>query len=162
MLEVRIASLKPGLHSFLLHPSPEDVGLDPAEFSDIEVEVRLDYDPDRVYVMLTARAVATLMCDRTLVLFEEEIEGQHATLFVSDASLASSSEEDVVILPTDAVTVDVADTVRDTLVLALPVRRVAPGAEEAPIQTHFGALLDSDGHVIDPRWEALRKLHDKS
>lgn len=161
MLEVRLAALKPGLHTFTFHPSAEELELDPAEFRDMEVNVRLDYEPHQVYVELTARATATLLCDRTLVPFEQPVEGRYAMLFTS-AQTEEEDAGDVRPLPDDTVALDLSEAVRDTLVLALPARRVAPGAEEAPLQTQFGALTGDDGEPIDPRWEALRKFKDPS
>ena len=52
--------------------------------------------------------------------------------------------------------VDLTDAVRDTLLLALPARRVGPGAEDVEIQTVFGA---PDGELLgDYRWGALLAL----
>ncbi len=159
MLAVRIAGLSPGLHSYDFQPEAEEVGLDPEAFRDLDVHVRLDYDPDRIFVRLNASATATLLCDRTLVSFDEDIEGDYALLFTADADGDADAVEP---LPSDAVSIDLADAVRDTLVLALPSRRVAPGAEDAPIQTQFGTLTDDEGNPIDPRWEALRRFKDHS
>lgn len=161
MLDIRIASLKSGLHTFTFEPSPEEIGLDPAEFKGISVAVRLDLEPDQAYVTLTARAVASLVCDRTVVTFEQPVEGTHAILFTA-AEMGEEVTDEVQPLPPDTVSLDLTEAVRDTLLLALPSRRVAPGAEEAPLPTTFGALRDENGDVIDPRWEALRKFKDPS
>ena len=160
MLEVRLASLKPGRHTLTFHPSAEELLLDPAEFREVAVDVRLDYEPNQVYVELAARAMATLECDRTLVSFEQPVEGRYAMLFT--ATEGGEEAADVQPLPPDAEALDLSEAVRDTLVLALPARRVAPGAEEKPLQTQYGALLGDDGEPIDPRWEALRKFKDLS
>ncbi len=160
MLEVRLASLKPGLHSLAFHPTAEEVGLDPTEFRDVEVHVRLDYNPEQVYATVSASALATLVCDRTLVEFEQPVEGRYAVLYTS--AEVDDAADDVRPLPTDEQVLDLSEAVRDTLLLALPARRVAPGAEDAPIQTQYGALLGDDGEPIDPRWEALRKFKDPS
>ena len=53
---------------------------------------------------------------------------------------------------------DITDIVRDTLLLAIPVRKIAPGAEEAEIPVAFGAPADAD---LDPRWEALKALKNE-
>ncbi len=161
MLDVRIAALKPGVHTFRLTPTPDEVGLAPDAFADIEVDLRLDVGVEQIFATFTARATATLECDRTLVPFEQQVEGQHAVLF-TPAPLGEDEADDVETLAPDAVVLDFADRVRDTLLLALPARRVAPGAEDVPLPTAFGALRDADGEPIDPRWEALRKYKDFS
>lgn len=160
MLSVRIASLSPGVHTLAFSPSATDLDLDPEAFRDLAVDVVLDYDPQRIYVRLRVRAVATLLCDRTLVPFEQPVEGAFALLYAVDAE--GGEADDLRPLAADATDLDLAEPVRDTLLLALPARCVAPGAEDAPIQTRFGALLDDEGNEIDPRWEALRRFQDPS
>ncbi len=163
MLGLDIAHLKPGLHEQTLTPAPDDLGLDPEAFEDISVEVRLDHEEDRDLVAFTARATTTLECDRTLVPFQQAVEGSYAVLFVLPERLGSSTAEaddDLRPLPAPGAPLDLTDAVRDTLLLALPTRRVAPGAEDEDIPVQFGALTDADGDPMDPRWEALKRLRD--
>ncbi|PSQ83474.1 MAG: hypothetical protein BRD44_04330, partial [Bacteroidetes bacterium QS_7_67_15] len=62
--------------------------------------------------------------------------------------------------------IEITDLVRDTLLLAVPQRQVAPGAEEEELQTAYGAPdeeeeADEEKNAIDPRWEKLRALKDE-
>ncbi len=158
MVRIEIAPLKAGLHEIVLQPSAEAVELDPEAFKDIQVTARLDVHRERILVMLQARATATLECDRTLVLFDQPIEGSYSLLFVPPDFVRESDdefEEVRELLPSDQ-EIDLTDAVRDTLLLALPVRRVAPGAEDEDLPTRFGD--EGEEESIDPRWEALRKL----
>lgn len=154
MLRVRIASLPHGLHEETLRPSAADLDLDPEVFSDLEVELRLDLGEQRVLAQFVASATARLECDRTLAMFDQRVEGDHAVLFTSDA--ASEDDEGVLPLPADATEIDLTAPVRDTLLLALPVRRVSPEAEAAEIPTAFGG--PADGEPTDDRWAALQAL----
>lgn len=163
MLGIDITPYKPGLHEVVLTPSAEDVGLDPDVFADLNVDVRLDQHEERTLVAFTARATATLECDRTAVEFEQPVEGTYAILFVLPEHFGgfdAAGEDDIRALPQAGAPLDITDAVRDTLLLALPIRRVAPGAEDEPIPVTFGANLDEDGNAIDPRWDALKKLRD--
>lgn len=163
MLGIDVTPLKPGLHEVSLTPSAEHLGLDPEVFADVTVEARLDHQEERTLVAFTARATATLECDRTAVEFEQPVEGTYAILFVLPEQLGgfdADGDDDIRPLPQPGAELDITDAVRDTLLLALPVRRVAPGAEDEPIPVTFGADLDEDGNVIDPRWDALKKLRD--
>jgi uncharacterized protein len=168
MLRLDITPLEPGLHEFTLTPSAEDLNLEPEAFSDITVEVRLDHGPSRTMVFLATRATATLECDRTLEMFQQRVSGRHAVLFLAPEELTQRGEEgadnddEIRPLPDPGVPLDLTDPVRDTLLLALPARRVAPGAEDRELPLTFGALTDEAGETIDPRWEALRRLRDDS
>lgn len=166
MLGIDTTSLKPGLHEWHLTPSADDLNLDPEAFEDLVVDVRVDHEDERDLVAFTARATATLECDRTLEPFEHAVEGSYAILFVLPDQLdnytTDESDEDVRPLPKPGRPLDLTDTVRDTLLLALPTRRIAPGAEAEDLPTQFGVLTDEDGNPIDPRWDALRKLRDST
>ena len=160
MLRIDLAPLREGVHNVLLNPEPEAVGLDPDRFADLRVAVGLELFNDRILVTLRAVATATLECDRTLAVFEQPIEGDYRILFVPPSFARREDEEtlyeEVRVLEDTESAIDVTDAVRDTVLLAVPARKVAPGAEEAEIPTVFGAPAAGVG--VDPRWEALRQL----
>lgn len=159
MVRIDLRPLKNGTHEFDWNPSPEVLDLDPAMFGDLALHVRLDIQPGSVYVRFDATGVARLICDRTLVPYDEPVSGRYAMLFVArDADEASDDAmDDVIELGPDEDEIDLTPFVRDTLLLALPQRRVAPGAEAAELPLSFGAPAEGEPEV-DPRWEALRAL----
>lgn len=161
MLLVDIHALPDGVHAQTLRPAPEDVGLDPARFADLSVDLRLDVAGQRILAQFEARATATLECDRTLVDFEQPIAGSHTVLFAPPEQLPGEPSDDAIPLPEEALVLDLTDPVRDTLLLALPARRIAPGAEDLDLPTSFGETLDDEGRPVDPRWDALRALRDE-
>lgn len=157
MFRVHIASLPVGLHQETLHPSAEDLDLDPDVFSGVEVDLTLDVAERRVLAAYTARATARLECDRTLTMYDQPMAGDHAVLFTADAPPPEDDDDDdVFALTDDAVDLDLTEPVRDTLLLALPLRRVSPEAEAAEIPTAFGG--PSDDEPTDDRWAALQAL----
>ena len=156
MFRVRIAPLPEGLHQETHRPSADDLGLDPEVFSDVRVDLRLDVTERRALAAYTAHATARLECDRTLEPYDQPVEADHAVLFTADAP--DEPSDDVQPLPEDAVTIDLTAAVHDTLVLALPLRRVSPEAAAAELPTAFGG--PSDDEPADDRWAALRALRD--
>ncbi|HMB93743.1 MAG TPA: DUF177 domain-containing protein [Rhodothermales bacterium] len=161
MLRIDLTPFSNGVHQVTLEPDAQTLDLDPDRFADIEVDVVLDIRHDQVLVTLDAAAVATLACDRTLVLFDQPIAGSYSLLFSVPSRMQEADDEDpfaeVQELPRDR-TIDLTDAVRDTLMLAIPVRKVAPEAEDQEIPTAFGAPEEGDEPAIDPRWEALKAL----
>ena len=162
MFRVPIAHLSDGLHTETLSPSADEVGLDPSVFSDVTVELRLDVRDRRVLAAFDVRATATLECDRTLEMYPQPLEGRHAVLFVppGSASLDGDGDEDVLPLPSDATELDLTAPVHDTLLLAVPLRRVSPAGEALELETQYGA--DDTEAERDTRWDALRALGSDS
>ncbi|PSR02070.1 MAG: hypothetical protein BRD47_04135 [Bacteroidetes bacterium QS_8_68_28] len=139
-----------------LNPVTEDV-----TFGPVQVEAVLDYQPDEALVTFQARTTATLTCDRTLRRFEKPLEGHYAILFAAPGRSApdqSDDHDELRELPPGARHLDLTGAVRDTLLLAIPQRKVAPGAEDEEIDTVFGAPDRAEDEPADPRFEKLRTL----
>lgn len=157
MLRVRIAPLPDGLHTEALTPAAADLDLDPALFSDITVAMSLVVSTRQITASFTVSATAHLVCDRTDEPYDQAVSGSHAVVIVGpEAALAAADDEDILVTPDDASTADLTAPVRDTLVLALPVRRVSPAAEALDLPTVFGA--PAGGTPADDRWAALGAL----
>jgi len=168
MFALDLAPLELGVHHLQRTSSADALDLSEETFSDIIVDLIVDHGDQKVLVTLQARATAHLQCDRTLRPYDEEVQGSYAVLF-ADRYVATPGVEDDdstepyaeirELEPTQHI-IDLTEDVRDTLRLALPQRRVAPGAEDEELQTTFGAGADAEApeDAIDPRWEALRAL----
>ncbi len=163
MLRIDLTPYPEGVHPLALEVEAQALDLDPDLFADIHVEGLLDVRRDRALVSFEARARATLECDRTLARFTQPIAGSYRILFAPE-SLARRPDteeddcEEVRLLDAAERTIDLTDAVRDTLLLAVPPRKVAPGAEDLDLPTVFGAPTAEGEPPIDPRWEALRAL----
>jgi uncharacterized protein len=161
MLTVDIHALPDGVHELTLETTAQDLEVDPETFPDaIVVNLRLNVAGRRIVAQIDVRAVATLQCDRTLVDFQQPVAGNHTVLFAPPDQLPEGPSEGALPLPDEATSIDLTEPVRDTLVLSLPTRRIAPGAEDVELPTAFGAETDEAGRPIDPRWDALRRLRD--
>ncbi|NNF04092.1 MAG: DUF177 domain-containing protein [Rhodothermales bacterium] len=159
MLHIDIRSLTPGVHTERLSPSPEDVKLEADRFADISVDAHMDFDGKELLVHLDVSASATLECDRTLREFDHPVRGSFSVLYAPAEKIDENDDdrEDMIALDPTADEIDITKFVRDTILLAIPQRKIAPGAEEEDIRTEYGEPGDDE---VDPRWEALKKLKD--
>lgn len=163
MLTVDITPFSSGIHHLELTPSADEVDLDPNTFDDIHVDAVLQCHRDRILVQLQITATAELTCDRTLRPYNQPVDGQYSLLFGPPSMVGQEGEEFEEVRPLDPADreIDITDVVRDTLLLAIPQRQIAPGAEEEPITQEFGPSDPSEEESIDPRWSELQKLKDK-
>jgi len=159
MVRLDIGSLKQGLRTDRISPDPGDLGLDGNDFRDIRVTAHLDREGDRILVRLEVEGTARLQCDRTLVDYDQPLESTGSLLYVPADELdeLGGPSDEVLELPAFATELDVTDAVRDLLLLSIPLRRIAPGAESVDLPTRFGAPAEEEP---DPRWEALRRLRE--
>jgi uncharacterized protein len=156
MIPIDIRSLKEGFQELEFAPAADALGLEDPKMDDVFVEAQVTVDGDQIIVRVSAKAIAHLMCDRTLTPFDQPIEGTYTVCFMPEAMMDEDAEnDDIQSLPSDLDEIDLTDIVRDTLMLAVPVRKIAPGAEDMDIPTTFGDTSESE---IDPRWKGLEKL----
>lgn len=157
MVYIDTAALSDGLHEIELRPSAEDLELDPDVFSSVVTTVRLDVGNRQILCRIDARAQAILTCDRTLEPFVESLAGNYTAVFSKDPEEGSTADDEIIVLDASASRIDVTEMVRDTILLSVPLRKVAPAAREKELQLEYGRPVD-ENDAIDPRWEALRKL----
>ncbi|MBT8401286.1 MAG: DUF177 domain-containing protein [Rhodothermia bacterium] len=155
MIRIDIASLKGGVNRLEFEPPAEELELDPEVFSNVQVRAEVDVRADQILVRFDADARARLVCDRTLKPFTQDVSGSYAVLFSSRDDMGMDGVDDVRTYAASDRTIDISEPVRDTLILALPTKRIAPGADDVEIPNRFG---EADEEEIDPRWEALRGL----
>jgi uncharacterized metal-binding protein YceD (DUF177 family) len=137
----------------------DDVSLQGA---DVEI---LFYKTDHfIQVKFDVISRIQLVCDRSLKKFTQNVEGSYSILFEPNPLEEYETDKDAVRqIPSDELTVSIEKEVRDTIMLRLPVRRIHPDfLDEDGIPTEFEtktfATSQTDEDVVDPRWEALKKL----
>lgn len=159
-LVLRIASLKEGLHEFSDTFPAEALELAGDDFSDLSLSLKLDLKVGQALVSFQVTGIAHLICDRTLQAFDQTVSGAFQVLYSDKAVTMPEHErgEDLWPFPHSTLVLSLTEPVRDTLLLALPIRRVAPNAEEQDIQLSFGGPNDKD-EPSDLRWAALRGLN---
>ena len=92
-------------------------------------------------------------------MYDQPLEGDHVVLFVPPEAAPDGEDDDVRVLADADTHIDLTEPVRDTILLAVPLRHVSPAAEGLDIETSFGAS-DDEEESLDDRWAALRALRD--
>lgn len=157
MVQIDISKMSAGVHEITLHPPASDLDLDEKEFREIEAFVRLDVGEQQILARVEVTANASLICDRTLTPFTQQLRGEHTIVFAKRPIDVTRDDDTIRPLDPSARELDITDEIRDTILLSVPLRKVAPEASETELMLTFGAD-DAQAEPIDPRWEALRKL----
>jgi uncharacterized protein len=162
-MKIQVLGLSEGLHEYTFEALPGDVGL-PAEFTgQVTARVELDKTPTELSLSAQVRGRANLECDRCTAPYQEVIDARYRMMYVWDgenASLFDPSELQVV--PAGFSVIDITDDVRQTLLLAVPFKRVCREQCKG-LCPHCGKNLNEgscDCKVFsdDSRWEKLREL----
>ncbi len=135
-----------------LELSASDLGLNQSQFSEIQAQLEIEQLNEGVHITLDVCAKARMECDRTLREFVAPVSNVHEMQIYTFGHKPPEEDmmEQVELEPKQRI-FDLTDTIRDTLMLAIPARKVAPEAEELQIQTVFGA----PDMELDQRWSAL-------
>ena len=154
MLKVDLTAPQGGLFELVA----SDLDLDPAIFSKIQVNLEFKPSEDTLRVIIGVQSDALLECDRTLQEFVMPISNTHELLLLTRGQEpdADGTTEHIELEPRQRV-LDLTSIARDALMLAIPVRKVAPEAEELQIQTSFGAPAEEADH----RWSALLAMREE-
>ncbi|MCY4673318.1 MAG: DUF177 domain-containing protein [Bacteroidetes bacterium] len=154
MLKVDLTAPQGGLFELVA----SDLDLDPAIFSKIQVNLEFKQSEDTLRVIIGVQSDALLECDRTLQEFVMPISNTHELLLLTRGQEpdADGTTEQIELEPRQRV-LDLTSIARDALMLAIPVRKVAPEAEELQIQTSFGAPAEEADH----RWSALLAMREE-
>ena len=127
----------------------------------VELDVRLESVTEGVYVSGTARAPLAGECVRCLDPLTDEIAVELGELFAYPDSVTDETTDEDELPRVVEETVDTQQTVRDAIVLALPLaplcRPDCPGLC-ADCGEKWADLPPGHGHeTLDPRWAALRE-----
>jgi uncharacterized protein len=165
MLKIKISNLKDGRHHFDFEKVAADFGLSEKQFPN-PIFVLLDLEKKAAHYILsfTAKTNAVVECDRTLQEFTKSVEGSYSLLYVTDASGGESVHDETRALQKNDIDIDLTEDVRETLILAVPLRNVIEDSEDelklAFEYKHPNAVSEetAEGLSADKWVEALQRL----
>ncbi len=139
-------------------PGPEVLGLDPGEFCDLSVDVHVNPRGAHTEVKVEACGTVRLVCDRTLNEFCQHVKGSCCVVYapaVRDLKREDRDRFDEWYMSDKGnAVVDLAPVIRDSFLLARPLRAVSPegAGVEMPI------VFQDAPAGTDERWAVLSAL----
>ncbi|MCS7013988.1 MAG: DUF177 domain-containing protein [Chloroherpetonaceae bacterium] len=130
LVKIKVSHLTQGVHQYRFHLQAKDfqsVAVSETMFPrPVEVRVTLRKGLSEMAVAIELETVATFECDRCLAAIEKRITGMYRIFYTqSGTRVAEELEQDEVRwLGKNDFEIDLTDDVRDTLVLAVPMKNV--------------------------------------
>ena len=163
VFQVNIPSLKIGQHQFQYEITDEFF----AQFEEGLVDrgnggVKLDLKLSETMMILgfNLDLEVELICDRSLDTFRFPIKKKEE-LIVKFGETNEELSEDLVVIADNVQLFDVAPYIQEYIGLSIPMKKLHPrydGQDTPPLIYQSEADEEGSGEVIDPRWEALKKL----
>ncbi|MCQ2261620.1 MAG: DUF177 domain-containing protein [Bacteroidales bacterium] len=163
---VRVNDLKPGNYKY-------NYTLDGAFFSTFENEdfldgnvifnVTLEKTAHDTVFHFDFQGTIKSTCDRCLGELEVAVEGKQ-DLLVKFSDTEVSDNEDTVVLPEKATTIDLAQWMYEYVVVAMPMQKLHKEGECDPEVLKYLNTEEEQTEAseeIDPRWEALKQLKNE-
>lgn len=117
-----------------------------------------------IEVRFDVSATVEMICDRSFNTFQKVLKGRYQLLYKPGINKHSDSENGGVrTLDVHRSVIDIADEVRDTVLLEVPIRKIHPDFEADPVsdftvQNENPEEANDHQSRLDPRWSALNKL----
>jgi uncharacterized protein len=164
-MKIQVGGLSEGVHEYSFRVAPAELGLS-SEFRDaVDVKATLEKTSRQLLLRGSVATTAEVECDRCVALIREPIGSGYQMHYVweeTDAERIDPSEVQV-LLPGQTV-IDLSDDVRQTVLLALPLKHVC--REDCKgLCPHCGRNLnegtcDCKETRVDGRWDKLRELQN--
>ena len=179
---IAFKGLKDGEHVFEYKLTDAFFGLFEApqiETGELTATVKLLKSSRMLELEFTIEGMVGTICDRCLDKIDVPIAYQ-GTLYVNFGEFYDEPTEEIVVLPHDAHTINVARFMYEFIVVSLPIRHIhpdndegVPGCDRAMMERLDEYLVDersgteapddhSENEPIDPRWEELKKFKNKN
>jgi uncharacterized protein len=167
MFKFFIANLQDGLSSAERTLLPEEFDLPADGEFQHEIRVRLEIEKvgRNIFILAELETAVAAICDRCAEPFREPLAEKYRMLYTSDPEMANEADESIFIIHETADEVDLTEPLRETLMLALPAKRLCrPDCQG--LCDHCGANLNEVACAChrarsDPRWEKLLSLLTK-
>jgi uncharacterized protein len=160
-MKIQIAGLSEGIHNFRFREPVAEVGLGEEFHGEVTVDAKLEKSGRQLFLKADVQATGDFSCDRCTAPFSLPLQVVFQMYYVWDPREAEVLDRyEVQVIPMGLPVIDLADDVRQTLVLAVPLKLLCT-AECKGLCARCGADLNKESCTcppegMDARWENLR------
>lgn len=135
--------------------------------ADVKVDLELEKKSTLLELHFKFDGTVNVNCDLTNEPYDQPVKGAF-DLVVKFGPEFNDEEEDLLILPHGSYEVQIEQYIYESIVLAVPAKRVHPGVADGSLKSEVLKKLeelslnkeanDTDNDQTDPRWDDLKKL----
>ncbi len=167
LYSIPLAGLKEGVRSFEFNLGSDFFkSFEGSEIEEGELlaEVRAEKRSTHLDLEIKISGFVMIACDRCLGIFAQPV-GSENRLLVKFGHVHDESDPDIFTVPFDEHELDLSQYLYESVLLALPIKRIHPADEagnytcDSEMLKHLGQhLVGDDKKNNDPRWDELKKL----
>jgi uncharacterized protein len=165
LMRIQVGSLSNGFHTYHFEAAGSDLGLAENFRHPVSVDVTLNKEGTQVFLRASVSTKAQFVCDRCLREFSGDVTPNYHVYFVSDPSEGEQFDpSEVQVLSPALNVIDIAEDVRETVLLAVPLKLLCNENCKGLCPT-CGANrnvepCDCRDDAADPRWEKLKNFNN--
>lgn len=164
-LTINISKLPEGIHTYDLESDAAELGLDERFIEPVGVHAVLSKTANQLHLKAVLTSRGSFQCDRCLDMFTQGLEATYQIVYVFEGATAHTEDTEGIelqVLPADANLIDLADDVRQYMLLGVPLKLLCK-EECAGLCPTCGANLNTHPcscvrEATDPRWEQLKNI----
>lgn len=159
MLTFKINEIAQGESSERVELPAGSVDCSPFPFLGGVCDVRFQRKADRIRAMVSIQANLELICDRCLEPFSYALTTQYEIVFDPATKEELEDENSAVrMLNIPKNQISILNEVRDTIVLAVPLKKIHPRFAVNEDNSQEIEQIYADPDLVDPRWDVLKNL----
>jgi uncharacterized protein len=162
-MKIQVGGLSEGLHTYHFEAPATDFDLGGAFSGPVAVEAKLEKSGHQLLLRASVATEGKFVCDRCALHFSRTISDAYRMVYAQDAAeLTGVDPSEVQIIPPGFGVIDITDDVRQTLLLAVPLKLLC--REECKglcpqCGTNWNEQqCDCRDLPVDSRWDKLRSL----
>ncbi|TXD82728.1 DUF177 domain-containing protein [Subsaximicrobium wynnwilliamsii] len=168
---IPFVGLKVGTHHFDYQIDKkffENFEYDDFQDVDIQADIVFEKKTTLLELLFKVKGMVTVNCDLTNEPYAQPINGEYK-LVIKFGEDYNDEFEDILIVPHGEYEINVAQYIYETIILAMPAKRIHPGVEDGTLDSEILNKLEelrpknleekeATSEEIDPRWNTLKKL----
>ena len=163
---IKFSGLKEGIHLFNYELGNKFFkNFDYYDFLDAKLFAKLELEKQSTLLNLkfSFNGEIEVQCDVSMESFNLDLETEHAVVVKFKDDIISTDDK-VIFMPAGSHSIDVSHLIYESIILAVPQKKVHPGIENGSLKSEIVEKLEelrpkkNFNEKTDPRWDKLKDL----